>query len=323
MYRKSLFLLVLAAIVVIVAYRVRGFEFDWSLFFESLWNVHPGWLALSVVATLTSYLIRAFRWQILLHPLKSIGVLPLLNATLVGFSAIYVLGRPGEIVRPLLLTRREQVPFTASLATIVIERFFDTFMLVVLFAWSLLMLDLPAATGQTVAMMKNAAWVMLAALVTGSVMLLVFRANIERIAKRIPFAKISALVQAFGEGLSFLRSGRSLGVAMVHSLVLWIVIAAQFWFMLIGMNFDFTIEAATFVLVGAAIGSTIHVPGIGGGLQAGYIFFMTTFFLVPAEQAIATSLVAWAFSYAPTVVVAGFLMAFSGTSFKDLRAPAV
>src|SRR5687768_1167969 len=125
MNRKSLVLLTLVVIAAIVAYRLRGFEFDWSLFFASFWNIHPGWLALSIAATLSSYLLRALRWQILLNPLKSIPISPLVFTTLVGFSAIYVLDRPGEIVRPLLLTRREQVPFTATLATIIIERFLD------------------------------------------------------------------------------------------------------------------------------------------------------------------------------------------------------
>jgi hypothetical protein len=52
----------------------------------------------------------------------------------------------------------------------------------------------------------------------------------------------------------------------------------QFWFMLLGMNFRFSIAAATLVMVGAAVGSVAQLPGIGGGFQALYIFCMTTFF---------------------------------------------
>jgi hypothetical protein len=101
--------------------------------------------------------------------------------------------------------------------------------------------------------------------------------------------------------------------------IIWIAITLQFWFMLLGMKFDFSISAATLVLVGAAIGSVAQVPGIGGGFQAGYVFCMTTFFGIPAEQAIATSLVAWVASYAPTIVTAGLYMISHGLSLKDLR----
>src|SRR5438093_5798470 len=116
MNRKLLVILALLAVGVIVAYRSRGWEFDWSLFFASFKNVQIGWLAASVVATFVTYLIRAVRWQVLLNPIKEITLNALMSATLVGFSAIYVLGRAGELVRPVWLTHRQQVPLSASAA---------------------------------------------------------------------------------------------------------------------------------------------------------------------------------------------------------------
>jgi uncharacterized membrane protein YbhN (UPF0104 family) len=93
--------------------------------------------------------------------------------------------------------------------------------------------------------------------------------------------------------------------------------------MILGMNFDLTARESALVLVAAAIGSIAQVPGIGGGFQAGFAFCLTTFFAVPAEQAIAASLVAWAVSYIPTVAAAGVYMVVQGLSFKDLRTAAV
>ena len=316
-------ILSLAALAGLLAYRLRDWDFDWSLFLASLWNVRPVWLLASLAATLISYVIRAFRWQVLLNPLKTIRIQPLLSTTLVGFSAIYLLGRAGEIVRPLWLTRREKVPLTASLATIIVERFFDSIMLILLFGWSLLLIRLPDATDSIVTLMKNAAWMMVGGSIAAMVFMLIFRSNINRIVEYIPFPKVANLLKNFAEGLSFLDRGRSLGMAIAHSAALWIVIALQFWFMMFGMNFDFSLSASTFGLVAAAIGSLAQVPAIGGGFQAAYVFCMTTFFLVPAEQAIATSLVAWAFSYAPTITIAGLYMIYTGLSWKELKAATV
>src|SRR5688572_12093682 len=100
MNRKLLVLLALLVIVGIVAYRTLGGDFNWELFFSSLRDVKLGWLSASVVLTLTTYLIRAMRWQVLLAPLKSIRIQPLFWTTIVGFSGIYVLGRAGGLVRP-------------------------------------------------------------------------------------------------------------------------------------------------------------------------------------------------------------------------------
>src|SRR2546422_6176246 len=122
MNRKLLLILILSAIIAVALYRLIGRDFDWSLFISSLWNVQPGWLMASIAATLLTYVVRAFRWKVLLNPLKSIRVGPLISTNVLGFSAIYLIGRAGELVRPLWLTRCEQIPLTASVATIVVER---------------------------------------------------------------------------------------------------------------------------------------------------------------------------------------------------------
>ena len=319
MSRKLLVLLALAAIGVIVAYPLLRGQFNWSLFFSTIQTLDPWWLTASVVATMTTYLIRAYRWQVLLEPLKSIRIETLLSTTLIGFSAIYVLGRWGELVRPLWLTRREQVPITASFATIVVERFLDSVMLIVLFAWALLTVDVSPESAEALTLMKNGAWFISGACVAAIVALFLFRSNLERILPYIPFVRLRSMAASFAQGLSFLQSGRSLSLAIFHSVVLWIAITLQFWFTLLGIHFDFTVEASTLVLVGTALGSIVQVPGIGGGFQAGFVFCMATFFRIPAETALAAALVAWVFSYMPTVVATVIYMFIQGVRLRDVK----
>jgi glycosyltransferase 2 family protein len=254
-----------------------------------------------------------------MEPLKSIRLGPLISTNLLGFSAIYLLGRAGELVRPLWLARSEHIPLSASVATIIVERFLDILMLIALFGLALLLVDLPSAAQHTLRLMKDTARMMVASSAAVLGFLFFVRSNIERIVRYVPFAKLRSLLRSFSEGLSFLDRGRSFALVIAHSIVVWIVIVLQFWFMLLGMNFHFSLSAATLVMVGSAIGSVAQIPGIGGGFQAGYVFCMTTFFMVPAEQAIATSLIAWLSSYVPTVVAGGLYMVSHGLSLKDLR----
>ena len=319
MSRKSLIILSLAAVSLFAIYKLSSGSFDWSLFLLSFRNVQPAWLAASILATLLTYVARAFRWQVLLNPLKPIAMGPLISTNVLGFSAIYLLGRPGELFRPLWLTRRENIPLTASVATIIIERFLDTLMLIALFGLALLLVQLPSAAEHTVMLMKRAAWFMLASSAGVMIFLFFFRSNSDRIVRYVPLARIASLLKNFSAGLSFLDRGSSLALVMAHSFLLWIVISLSFWFMILGMHFQFSFQAATLVMVGSAIGSVAQLPGIGGGFQAGYVFCMSTFFSVPPEQAIATSLVAWVASYAPTVVAGGLYMISQGLSWKDLR----
>src|SRR6266516_1529293 len=99
MSRKSLFFLCLGAVSVYLLYEVSAWGFDWSLFLKSLRNVQPGWLAVSILATMLTYVARAFRWQVLLNRLKSVGMGPLISTNVLGFSAIFLLGPAGGVGR--------------------------------------------------------------------------------------------------------------------------------------------------------------------------------------------------------------------------------
>jgi uncharacterized membrane protein YbhN (UPF0104 family) len=322
MSRKLLFLLVFSVIVVIVAYRWQDWDFDWSLFFSTLWSLQPAWLAASILATALQYVSRAYRWQVLLSPLKTVRIEPLLTSTLLGFSAIFLLGRPAELVRPVWLTRQERVPFSATIATLIVERMLDLLMLVALLATSLIFIEVAPAASRSLAVLKQAAWVMIFASIAGIGCMFIFRSNVDRIATAVPIKRLASMLQSFAEGLSFLRRRRTLIMAVVHSVALWIVIALQFWFILLGTNFNLSLQAATLVMVGVAIGSIVQIPGVGGGFQVGFVFCMTTFFGIPAERALAGSLVALVFNSIPTLVITGLYMLAQGVSFSDLRATA-
>jgi len=259
------------------------------------------------------------RWQVLLNPVKSVPMGPLISTNVLGFSAIYLIGRPGELVRPLWLTRRARIPLTASLATIIVERVLDTLMLIALFGWALLVVQLPSAAAHTVALMKDAAWAMVVLSVAAIVFLFFFRSNVDRINRYVPFKRWHSLLTNFSEGLSFLDRTRSFSWVLIHSAVVWTVIVLQFWFMLLGMNFDFSVSAATLIMVGAAIGSVAQLPVVGGGFQALCAFFLITFFDMPKERAAAFALIAWISQCVPTVVAGGVYMISHGLSLKDLR----
>lgn len=319
MSRKLLALLSLCVIAIILAYRAWGWDFDWSLFLSSLSRMKFGWLIASVLVTMTTYWFRAARWQVLLAPLKSVPILPLFSITLVGFSAIFLLGRAGEVARPLWLTRREKVALTSSVATIVVERFIDAIMLILLFLVALFAAEVPQGSSKTLDLLKSAAWIIASFAGTAMVALFFLRSHGAWIVGKIPFRRVASAVDSFLQGLTFLRSGKSLALVLLDSSLLWIAIALQFWFMLLGMNFSLSAAAATLVMVGAGIGSIAQIPAIGGGFQAGYVFCMTAFLQVPLEQAIATSLLATVLSFGPTVAIAGFIMLAQGLSLGELK----
>ena len=318
MSRKLLFLLALCAIGAIVAYRASGWDFNWRLFLFSISDMHWGWLTASIIVTISTYGFRAMRWQILLAPLKPIRLPSLLAVTIVGFAAIYVLGRAGELARPLLLARREGVKVSAAVATIVVERALDMIMLLALFGLALITVVPPAGAEKTLGLLKSGAWAVAVTAGVAAAALFIVQTNSARIVKLIPFRRIASWVESFALGLSFLRDRKSLAMVMLQSAILWIAIALQFWFMLLGIKIPLSLGAAVLVMVGAAIGSIAQIPGIGGGFQVGMIAMMTLF-QIPKEQAFGASLIATVVSYAPALVIAGIYMLIQGVSVRELK----
>src|SRR5436190_13706177 len=113
-------------------------SFDWSLAFSSFARLRWEWVLLSLIPIAGTYYGRALRWAVFLKPLRpKPSMRNLLSATIVGFTAITLFGRPGELVRPYLIARKEQVPLTSQFAAWVLERIFDLLMALLLFAFAL------------------------------------------------------------------------------------------------------------------------------------------------------------------------------------------
>ena len=104
-------------------------RFDWSLALHSLEGLHWGWLAASLIPIAGTYYGRALRWAVFLKPLKQRpSIANLCSATVIGFAAITVFGRPGEFVRPYLIAIKENVSVPSQMAAWILERMFDLLM---------------------------------------------------------------------------------------------------------------------------------------------------------------------------------------------------
>jgi uncharacterized membrane protein YbhN (UPF0104 family) len=223
------------------------------------------------------------------------------------------------LVRPLWLARREKVSVSASFATIIIERFIDSMMLIGLFSIALLTVSVSSESASSLAMMKSAAWYIVAVSAAAIVFFFFFRSHVDLVVRFIPFPKIAAQVENFGHGLAFLQDGRRFAGVLFHSVVLWLLIAIQAWVAMRAVNIGMPLAATTLVMVVAAIGSVAQIPGIGGGFQAGFAFCMTTIFHFPPETALSAALVAFLAANLSTAAVTIPCMLKQGLTFREIR----
>src|SRR5215467_13978083 len=122
--------IVLALLVLLFYFQFRTWRaFDWERFESQTGQAFRGWglvhVLLGVAFTYFAYLMRAIRWKIFLRPVKRTTTKELIAPTIIGFTGISLLGRLGEMIRPYLIARKVQLPFSSQLAVWTVERIFD------------------------------------------------------------------------------------------------------------------------------------------------------------------------------------------------------
>lgn len=101
-------------------------DLKWDDFWVAIKTANYLWLIPGVAIYFVGVWIRAWRWHYLLRPLKPISTNKMFPVVTIGYAGNNIFpARAGEVIRAVVLKRRENVSISASLATIIVERIFD------------------------------------------------------------------------------------------------------------------------------------------------------------------------------------------------------
>jgi glycosyltransferase 2 family protein len=337
--RKLLLAIIGLGVLAFVAYRARGLfhfgDFSGAKLLHALRDANLFLLAISVIAIYSCYALRALRWQVFQQNLGPSRFWTIYAMTLAGFSAVFLLGRAGEPVRPLLLARKEKLPVSDMFGIYVLERLFDAASTAVIAAIGLLLFQSHAQAGETTTRLQSAAkttgLLLFAGVLVAVVMLVYLRlhgtALLERRLQRVVAthgwkAKFASIVLGFVRGVQTIRSWAQLALAVLYSTVHWfLVLLVYFW---VSHSFggklaSISMSDAMLVLAFTLVGSAVQVPGVGGGSQAGSIIAYTAIFGVEREPAVAAAIVLWLISFAMCTIVGVPLLFREGWSLGELR----
>jgi len=106
---------------------------DFSFIISQIRKADLKWVILSIAISLVAHYLRAYRWNMLLHP---IGYYPQKERTfiavMVGYFVNLLLPRAGEISRCVVLKRTDEVPLSSGIGTVVSERIIDFITLILI-----------------------------------------------------------------------------------------------------------------------------------------------------------------------------------------------
>jgi uncharacterized protein (TIRG00374 family) len=305
--------------------------FAWSTFWQQTRSLTTWRLTVAILLIYTTYLLRAVRWKVLLKPLKAVPAQTLVGAQVIGFTAVAVLGRPADLVRPYIVARRHAVPLSSQLAIFAVERIFDvgcfTLLLMVdlLFARSLRHLPYYEQF--------RTAGLLLSVVVIGTAVLLywIWRAS-DAVAERIGALvamfsparaeRVRTRVQIFGDALHTIHDFRSLMAVFLLSLAIWLIIGLAYVHVMNAYPAplaEMRISHVLLAMSASIAGSLLQLPMVGGGSQLGTIAVMEHVLRVPRELAASCGIMLWLITFAAVVPVGLLWTRFERVTLRKLH----
>jgi uncharacterized membrane protein YbhN (UPF0104 family) len=316
-------LLAAAAVLWFFHTQTASRTFDWKLAGATFARLRWQWVLLSVIPIFGTYYGRAMRWAVFLKPLQPHpSIRNLLSATIIGYTAVTLFGRPGEFVRPFLIARKEQVSVTSQFASWVLERLFDLLMALLLFGFALTRVQASDAP-----VSPKLEWVLvfggqIVAYVGVAVLLVLLsmRHFAEPLRRRLMaalhflpaqrFSRVEKLVSACIQGVESTRSDAALLLVLAYSVAEWILISACYWCLaqaftgIIALSFVDVLILTGFV----SFGAVVQIPGVGGGIQVAAVLVLTELFRVRLELATPFAILIWFITFV-AIVPFGLLLA--------------
>ncbi len=307
-------------------------SFQWLRFAKTFAAIRLDWFFLGLFLTLASFLGRAVRWQVMMLPVRS-SFRGITFATFVGFSAVVIFGRPGEVVRPYLIARQENTEVGSQAGVWVLERLYDLISILLLFGLGIHYArnigGVPGSKLSTV--LQTGGWAATGcAILAGFIFYLM--THTPDFCRRRLYEATTFLSPA--RHATFLRSLDSflLGVQPAARWpTFWksMALTAAEWAMILGGGYCYFRAfppASGFGIVDVAaywgftsFGAIVQLPGIGGGIQIASVFILTELFRMPLDQATGFSLLIWAGTSLAVLPVGVPLAFYGGLNFRKLR----
>ncbi|QIE59573.1 flippase-like domain-containing protein [Rasiella rasia] len=189
-------------------------------------SANYGYVILSVVLSVLSHFIRAYRWNFLLQPL---GYFPKLANNFMAVSVAYLMNlfipKSGEVSRALVLTKYEDVPFDKGFGTVISERIIDLVLLLFFIGLSLaLQFDVLYAYLVEVVPVKK-----LLLILGAAVLLLLVFIGFLKYSKSKLSVKINTLISGLKEGILSIAHMKKKGQFIFWSVTIWILYLASFY----------------------------------------------------------------------------------------------
>jgi uncharacterized protein (TIRG00374 family) len=306
-------------------------NFDWDLFLSQTRSVSLFHILHGIALIYLAYVLRAVRWKIFLRPVRpEASAVGLVAPTVIGFTGLAILGRPGELIRPYLIAKRERLPFSSQLAVWAVERIFDVGGFTFLFVLAAFFATAPKRM-QSRGIFEEIAVVLIVIVVGLTLGALAVHRSGEALAAWVErrFShrasnlghRIAMRIREFRSGLNTIHDKKSLLLLIGVSVLMWAMIAVAYKEVAHAYNIpklEIPQTQIFLLMASSMVGSLVQLPGVGGGSQFATIETLNHIFGVPPELATSCGIMLWLVTFIAVVPVGLLLAHRERLSFRQL-----
>jgi hypothetical protein len=305
---------------------------------NALKSVQYIYLIPAVLLIALTFLFRAIRWRYLVGSVKDVKTTDLFSPLMIGFMGNILPARAGEFIRAYLLGKKENISFSASFATIFVERLMDMMIFLILllgvifFGSSIFPQAADGSTHPLMGYMVKFGWISF----IGSVGIFSFSVLLQYkndlamkivafFTKPLPDKwkeKINGMVLSFTDGLKILKDARGLMASLFWSCLVWTAMIMTYYPIHMAFGLGNEIPMFTSVLVvSLTIGifiSLFPAPAFLGSFQLACVVALHEIFGVSKPIAASYGIIAWLVAMGFIFAVGSIFIVKDNISFAEL-----
>jgi glycosyltransferase 2 family protein len=284
----------------------------------------------AVFFTFVSYFFRAVRWKYLLLPLKKTRMTNLFPATIIGYMANNLLpARLGEFIRAYILGEKEGLGTSSVFATLVVDRLFDGFTVLLILLITFFTVKLPLGMENVQEGLVVGGYVTLAIYIAVVIFLVTLKKRTlwtinlaARVLKPFPekvAEKVIPLLASFIEGVRLSSRPAELIALLSISIVIWFFAIWPVDLLLRSFGIILPITASMFIMVFLVFAVMVPAsPGYVGTYHAACVYGLMAF-NIQKEKALSIALVIHGVSFFPVIVLGAYFLWIDKFSLSQIR----
>lgn len=322
---KYLKILIVGGISIIGIYLAfMGEDFDGLI--HQIKQVKISEITLGCFLLVTSCIVRAYRWKLIMDPVEKIPLHDVFSATMVGYFGNGILAfRLGELLRAYSVTSGRHMSATQAFGTVIMERILDLLMVLLVFVSLIpwfpfeqegIRLAVYIFSGITFA-------IILGIFLSWKFNLMGKIGEVAFLQKGIGQKLFQALNKIFDGIVLIKNTDHAVGIVL-SSILLWGFYYAVTFIILDACDLNLGIIGSGIILVlGSIVIGIPALPGSAGTYDAGIKFSLMVVFGIASEKALTYAIVSHAVSYFPLVIIGMIYFMDGSVRIKDVKKEAI